>query len=169
MAGVDVPVRPLRRQWLTTTPLPAIPAEFPFVIDFAQSLYFHREASGLLTGMSNPDEKYGFNQAIDPDWELKHMDAGILRMPILANAGVVGRLAGLYEVTPDAHPIYGKTPVTGFYIVTGFSGHGFMHGPISGKLMSEIILDNQSQTVDVSMLDLARFSEGRLIQEYNVV
>jgi sarcosine oxidase subunit beta len=77
--------------------------------------------------------------------------------------------ASLYEVTPDAHPIYGRTPVEGFYVVTGFSGHGFMHGPISGKLMAEYILDGKFQTVDVSMLDLARFSEGRLIKEYNVV
>jgi sarcosine oxidase subunit beta len=59
--------------------------------------------------------------------------------------------------------------VDGFYIVGGFSGHGFMHGPISGKLMSEIILDDKFQTVDVSMLDLARFEEGRQIKEYNVV
>jgi sarcosine oxidase subunit beta len=53
--------------------------------------------------------------------------------------------------------------------VTGLSGHGFMHGPISGLLMSEIILDGKAITVDVSMLDLARFAENRLIHEYNVV
>jgi sarcosine oxidase subunit beta len=72
-------------------------------------------------------------------------------------------------VTPDAHPIYGATRVEGFYVCTGFSGHGFMHGPVSGRLMSEFILDGKFSTVDVSMLDLARFEEGRLIKEYNVV
>ena len=77
--------------------------------------------------------------------------------------------AGLYEITPDAHPIFGLTPLQGFYVVAGFSGHGFMHGPIAGKLMSEIILDGGPRSVDVSALDLARFAEGRLIQEYNVV
>jgi sarcosine oxidase subunit beta len=59
--------------------------------------------------------------------------------------------------------------VDGFLVVGGFSGHGFMHGPISGKLMSELILDGEFKTLDVSMLDLARFKEDRLIQEYNVV
>jgi sarcosine oxidase subunit beta len=59
--------------------------------------------------------------------------------------------------------------VEGFYVVTGFSGHGFMHGPIAGKLMAEYILDGKFQTLDVSMLDLARFAEARLIREYNVV
>ncbi|MFN2221820.1 MAG: NAD(P)/FAD-dependent oxidoreductase, partial [Candidatus Promineifilaceae bacterium] len=49
MAGVPLPVTPIRRQMLTTTPMPEIPADFPFVIDFAQSLYFHREGEGLLT------------------------------------------------------------------------------------------------------------------------
>ena len=72
-------------------------------------------------------------------------------------------------MTPDAHPIFGRTPIEGFYLVAGFSGHGFMHGPVAGKLMSEIILDGSAKTVDVSMLDLARFDEGREIVEYNVV
>jgi glycine/D-amino acid oxidase-like deaminating enzyme len=169
MVGVDIPVTPLRRQWLTTTPLPELPPDFPFVIDFAQSLYFHREGPGLLTGMANPDEKPGYSQNIDSDWELAHMEAAISRLPLLDHAGLASHLAGLYEVTPDAHPIFGKTPVEGYYIVTGFSGHGFMHGPIAGKLMTEIILDGHSTTVDVSMLDLARFKENRLIHEYNVV
>ncbi len=169
MAGVEVPITPLRRQWLTTTPLPEIPADFPFVIDFAQALYFHREGNGLLTGMSNPHEQPGFSQNVDPDWELTHMEAAIERMPLLERAGAASRVAGLYEVTPDAHPIFGATPLEGFYLVAGFSGHGFMHGPIAGQLMAEIILDGAAQTVDVSMLDLARFTEGRLIREYNVV
>jgi sarcosine oxidase subunit beta len=169
MAGISIPLVPLRRQWLTTTPLPDLPSGFPFVIDFSRSLYFHPEGEGLLTGMSNPDEVPGFNQAIDREWEITHMEAAINRLPMLANAGVMSRIAGLYENTPDAHPIYGSTPIEGFYIVTGFSGHGFMHGPISGLLMSEIILDGEATTLDISMLDLARFGEERLIPEYNVV
>ena len=169
LAGVELPVTPLRRQWLTTSPLPEIPEDFPFVLDFAQSLYFHREGPGLLTGMSNPHETPGFDQNIDPDWELVHMEAAIARLPLLEKAGLVSKLAGLYEVTPDAHPIFGKTPVEGYFVITGFSGHGFMHGPISGKLMAEIILDGRASTLDVSMLDLARFAEDRLIYEYNVV
>jgi sarcosine oxidase subunit beta len=169
MAGIAIPLTPLRRQWLTTTPIPDLPPDFPFVIDFTQSLYFHREGEGLLTGMSNPEEIPGLNQNIDHDWEITHLDAAMSRLPLLGHAGVVSRLAGLYENTPDAHPIYGKTTIDGFYIVTGFSGHGFMHGPVSGLLMAEIILDGEATTVDVSMLDLARFDEGRLIHEYNVV
>jgi len=169
MAGVKVPIDPVRRQIMTTTPLPEIPADFPFVLDFAQSLYFHREGEGLLTGMSNPDEKPGFDQNIDTEFEMINLEAAIARMPLLEKAGLLNHWAGLYEVTPDAHPIFGKTPVEGFYVVAGFSGHGFMHGPISGKLMAELILDGRFKSLDVSSLDLARYDEGRQIREYNVV
>lgn len=169
MAGVELPIIPLRRQMFTTTALPQIPPDFPFVIDFAQSLYFHREGDGLLIGMSNPHEQPGFDQRVDEDWELVNMETAVTRLPLLDQAGLVSRWAGLYEVTPDAHPIFGATPVSGFYVCGGFSGHGFMHGPIAGKLMSEIVLDGQAVTVDVSALDLARFGAGRLIHEYNVV
>ncbi|MBI3158566.1 MAG: FAD-binding oxidoreductase [Chloroflexi bacterium] len=169
MAGVTIPITPVRRQMLTTTPLPEIPPDFPFVIDFAQSLYFHREGDGLLTGMSNPGEKAGFDQNVDSDWELTNLEKATERLPLLEKAGLASHWAGLYEVTPDAHPIYGRTPLEGFYVVAGFSGHGFMHGPVSGLLMAELILDGRASAVDVSMLDLARFTDGRLVHEYNVV
>ncbi len=169
LAGLKVPVSPIRRQWLTTSAIPELPKDFPFVIDFSQSLYFHPEGPGLLTGMSNPGEEPGFDQNIDPEWELVHMEAAVKRMPLLERVGVASRLAGLYEVTPDAHPIFGKTPIEGYYVISGFSGHGFMHGPIAGKLMAEIILDGQASTLDVSMLDYKRFEENRLIKEFNVV
>lgn len=169
MAGVSLPIVPLRRQMFTTTPLPQIPPDFPFVIDFGQSLYFHREGAGLLIGMSNPHEQPGFDQRVDEAWELVNLEAAVARLPLLEQAGLAARWAGLYEVTPDAHPILGPTAVSGFYICGGFSGHGFMHGPIAGKLMSEIVLDGQAHTLDVRSLELRRFAEGQLIHEYNVV
>jgi len=169
MAGVHIPVVPLRRQMFTTNPLKGIPVDFPFVIDFAQSLYFHREGDGLLIGMSNQNEKPGFDQSVDEEFEIVNFEAAIERMPLVEKASRAAHWAGLYEVTPDAHPIYGGTDVKGFYVCSGFSGHGFMHGPVSGKLMSECILDGKFSSVDVGMLDLKRFDEGRLITEYNVV
>ena len=169
LAGISLPVVPLRRQMFTTTPLPDLPADFPFVIDFAQSLYFHRDGEGLLIGMSNPDEKPGYDQRVDEAFELINLEAASARLPMLEKAGLVSRWAGLYEVTPDAHPIFGTTTVKGFLVVTGFSGHGFMHGPVAGLLIAELICDGSFKSVDVTGLDLARFDEGRLIQEYNVV
>jgi len=169
MAGVKIPIIPLRRQMFTTNPLPEVPEDFPFVIDFAKSLYFHREGEGLLIGMSNQEERPGFDQNVDEDFELVNLEAAIERMPLVEKASRASHWAGLYEVTPDAHPIYGDTDVKGFYLCAGFSGHGFMHGPVSGKLMTESMRDRKCSMFDFPMLDLKRFEEGRLIKDYNVV
>jgi sarcosine oxidase, subunit beta len=170
MAGVEVPVVPVRRQIAVTAAIPQLSTDFPFVIEFSRNLYFHREGRGILTGMSNPDEPPGFDQQVDHEWELVHFDAAMARMPLLAQAAVASRWAGLYEVSPDAHPILGKaSEVEGFYLIDGFSGHGFMHGPISGLLLAEEILDGKAHTLDVSSLSLTRFREGKPILEYNVV
>jgi sarcosine oxidase subunit beta len=170
MAGLEIPVVPLRRQIVVTGPIPEVPADFPFVIDFARSLYFHREGEGILTGMSNPNETPGFDQSVDKDWELVHLGAALERMPVLEQAGLASRWAGLYEVSPDAHPILGRvSQVQGFYAINGFSGHGFMHGPACGLLLAEEILDGQAHTLDISSLYLDRFQEGEEVVEYNVV
>ena len=170
MAGVPLPIKPVRRQMLTTGPLPKLPPDFPFVIDFARSLYFHREGEGLLTGMSNPNQAPGFDESVDDDWELTHLEAAVERLPLLADARLQAHWAGLYEVTPDAHPIIGSIPGReNFVVVAGFSGHGFMHGPIAGQLVSEIILDGRAHTLDISELGYERFANGRLIREYNVI
>lgn len=170
MAGLDIPVVPVRRQIVMTTPLPQVPPDFPFVIDFAKSLYFHREGEGILTGMSNPDEPPGFSVAVDREWELEHLEAAMERMSILEDAGIISRWAGLYEVTPDAHPILGRVPeLDGFYCVNGFSGHGFMHGPVCGLLLAEEILDGTAHSLDVSSLAITRFQTGQSIPEYNVI
>jgi sarcosine oxidase subunit beta len=170
MASADIPIVPVSRQIVVTGPIPEIPPDFPFVIDFAQSLYFHREGPGILTGMSNPNQPVGFDQSVDQEWELVHLEAAMKRLPILERAGLSSRWAGLYEVSPDAHPILGRiSPVEGLYGIGGFSGHGFMHGPICGLLLAEEILDGQARTMDITPLCLDRFREGREIVEYNVV
>ena len=170
MAGLEIPVAPTRRQLFISTPVPEIPPDFPFVFDFAQSLYFHREGPGVLSGMSNPGQGPGFYQNIDEDWELTHLETAAARMPSLENAGIANHWAGLYEITPDAHPILGAVErLAGFFCLTGFSGHGFMHGPGAGFLLAEEILDGRAKTVDISSLNLNRFERGRLLREYSVV
>ncbi|RPJ22211.1 MAG: FAD-binding oxidoreductase, partial [Chloroflexi bacterium] len=140
MAGVEIPIVPIRRQMFTTNALQEIPEDFPFVIDFGQSLYFHREGEGLLIGMSNQNEKPGFDQNVDEEFEMENFEAALERMPLLERASRASHWAGLYEVTPDAHPIFGGSQVKGYSVCAGFSGHGFMHGPVAGKLMTEYIL-----------------------------
>lgn len=170
MVGLDVPIVPLRRQFFNTDELPAVPRDHPFVIEFETTLYFHPDHPGLLVGMSNRKETPGETYAIDEAFHLETLERAVYRLPLLEHARVVKQLAGLYEVTPDAHPILGQSrDVAGFYICAGFSGHGFQHSPAAGRVLSEIILDGASRTVDVSMLDLERFREGRPVVEQTVV
>jgi sarcosine oxidase, subunit beta len=171
MLGLDLPIVPLRRQMLVTTPLPEVRPDFPFVIDFATGLYFHREGPGILTGMANHDEPPGEDESVDLNWERVHLEAAIQRFPLLERAGLASHWAGLYEMTPDAHPLIGKHDAfDNAYIVAGFSGHGFMHGPIAGKLLAEVMLDGGAHSLDIGELDPNRFALGaRSEREYNVV
>jgi sarcosine oxidase subunit beta len=170
MAGIEIPVRPLRRQIAVTTSIGGLPRDFPMVIDFAQSLYFHREGQGVLTGMSNLDEREGFDQSVDREWEMRHLEAAVARMPSLANAGLLNRWAGLYAVSPDALAILGRVPhIEGYYCINGFSGHGFMHGPICGLLLAEEILEGQARTLDIAPLRIDRFVRESRATEYAVV
>jgi glycine/D-amino acid oxidase-like deaminating enzyme len=171
LLGLDLPIWPLRRQMLVTTPMPEVPPDFPFVIDFAPGLYFHREGPGLLTGQSNPHEVPGFDESVDLEWEQQHLALAVERLPLLERAGLAHHWAGLYEMTPDAHPLIGLLPqFDNAYVLAGFSGHGFMHGPVAGKLMAELILDGATSTLDISALSPSRFtvSEGAA-REYNVI
>src|SRR3954470_10335140 len=113
--GVDLPVTPLRRQVLVTEPVPGLDPHTPFTIDFETSFYFHREGAGLLLGMSDPEETPGFALARSDAW-LPRLGAAIeRRAPALAEVGVAGGWAGLYEMTPDDNALIGRADtVEGF-------------------------------------------------------
>ncbi len=169
--GLDIPIVPVRRQIAVTTPLPDLPPDFPFVLFFGQSLYFHPESGqSVLTGMSNKNESPGFKVDVDPRWTETHLMAAMDRLPLLEQADLLSEWAGLYEVTPDEQAILGRLPgLEGVIMAAGFSGHGFMHGPIVGLLMAEEILEGKAHTVNIDDLRYERFTLGKDVGEYNVV
>ena len=163
LAGVDIPVRPHRRHKFMTAPFPAdrIPAATPFVIDPHQNFSLRREGPGLLLGHGRRDEPDGFGTEIDRSLEPRVVERAIHRAPALAEAKLMRAYAGLYEMTPDQTGIVSAVPgVAGLYVIAGFSGHGFMHGPIAGQLMAEMLVHGRAVTMDASPLDLARFARG---------
>jgi sarcosine oxidase subunit beta len=94
------------------------------------------------------------------------------RLPALEETMVSPRRcwAGLYEMTPDRHPILGPTPgIDGLYLANGFSGHGVMHSPAVGRLIAEQILYGEARLMDIASLSLSRFADGRLFQENGVL
>jgi sarcosine oxidase subunit beta len=121
--------------------------------------------------MANPHERPGIDESVDLDWEQTALEFALRRMPLLEKAGMARHWAGLYEMTPDAHPLVGRLePFDNAFIAAGFSGHGFMQGPILGKLLAEVILDGSAASLDIGMLDPGRFARGsRALSEYNVI
>jgi len=172
MAGVDLPVEPLRRQLVPTEPFEQLPQRFPMVIDMSTGFHFRREGKGILLAWNDPEETPGFKTEFDTSFVEKILTHAASRVPVLAEAGVNPRRAwaGLYEMTPDHHAIIGAAPtVEGLYFVNGFSGHGVMHSPASGKVAADLILNGHSDLIDAKQLGVERFKEGKLLEETAVL
>jgi len=168
-SGVDLPVYPQRRHVYTTAPFDGAPQNFLMVIDFATTFYCHRESGGILMGMGNPDEPTSFNLGVDPHFLDQLLEIALARYPALSNAHVSRAWAGLYEMTPDAHPVLGRGgAIENLYLANGFSGHGYQHAPIVGKLIAEEIVLGAARTLDISSLRLERFKNATP-RELNVV
>jgi sarcosine oxidase, subunit beta len=171
-AGVELPLEPIPRHVLVTGPFEGAPTRRTLVIDAHTSFYFHREGEGVLMGMGSPNERPSFSLAPDETFVAEELLPTAVRVfPPLEQAAVEHAWVGLYEMTPDRHPVIGEAPgVSGFYLANGFSGHGFQHAPVVGKLLAEMIVEGQAETVDVSSLGLERFAGGgSLVWEGHVV
>ncbi len=160
MAGVDLPVRPLRRQLAFTVPLTPPAPRIPFTIDFSSTAYFHNSDDGLLFGLADPDQPDGFDTTWTPEWLELFRAVARRRAPALADMATSGGWAGLYEVTPDHNALIGRSgePVN-FLYATGFSGHGFLQAPAVGEIVRDLYLDRRP-FVDVAPLSADRFRTG---------
>jgi sarcosine oxidase subunit beta len=169
LAGIDLPVTPLRRQIFVTDPVPGLERDFPLTVEMATSFYFHRESGGVLMGMADPSDRPGYDDSVNWDFLPTIVERALDRMPALERANVKTGWAGFYEDTPDKHPILGTIPgVAGFVSAAGFSGHGLMHAPAAGEAIAELIVDGRT-TLDISALSYERFERGELIREHNVI
>ncbi len=165
--GIELPVQPVRRQCFVTEPFPELPHPIPMTVDFTSGVYLHTESGGLLIGKADRGEPAGFNEAADWEFLERVAELAIARVPALERARIKTGWGGLYEVTPDHHPILGRVG-EGLWAACGFSGHGVMHAPATGRLMAELLLDGRT-SLDISCLGLERFREGRPILETNVI
>jgi sarcosine oxidase subunit beta len=170
-AGVTLPLEPIPRQIAVTGPFPGAPGRRTLVIDADTTFYFHKEGPGVLMGMGGVDEKPSFDTRVDDAFIAEQVLPTALRVfPPLERAGIAATWCGLYEMTPDRHPIIGPVRgVQGFLLANGFSGHGFQHAPIVGKLLAEIVVEGRAHTVDIAPLSLERFAGGQGVSERHVI
>ena len=172
MVGLDLPVTPLRRMLVPSEPFDQFPHTAPMIIDMSNGFHFRPEGRGFLLAWNDPEETAGFNTEFDPAFVEKILVRAADRVPVFADLPVNPKRAwaGLYEMTPDHHPILGEAPgVPGFFLANGFSGHGVMHAPATGKILSDLILTGKTDLIDASLLGLDRFASGRLIHETAVL
>jgi len=165
MAGIKIPVKPLRRQIFITAPFHLTDQPAPLTIDFHRGWYFRQEGNGLL--LSGPlDREPSFDISIDYEAMAETSENAMYRVPSLEKARIARGWAGLYEISPDHHAVLGNVPeVEGLILANGFSGHGFQHSPAVGKVISELIADGKAGTIDISPLRIERFGRGELIEE----
>lgn len=172
MVGVGLPVEPLRRMLVPTEPFDDFPHSAPMIIDMSTGFHFRPESRGFLLAWADAEEKSSFNTDFDPAFVEKVLTHAADRVPVFENLAVNPKRAwaGLYEMTPDHHPVLGLVrEVKGFFCANGFSGHGVMHAPATGKILSDLILKGKTDLIDAPLLDINRFREGRMIHETAVL
>lgn len=172
MANIDLPVKPLRRMLVPTEPFGEYPHTAPMTIDMSNGFHFRPEGLGFLMAWNDPEETPGYKMDFEPSFIEKILERAANRVPCFEHVAVNPKKAwaGLYEMTPDRHPILGAVPeVPGFFCANGFSGHGVMHAPATGKIVSDLVLKGETDLIDASLLDLQRFTEGREIRETAVL
>jgi sarcosine oxidase subunit beta len=168
MAGAELPIEPLRRMLVPTEPFPGLPDHLPMIIDMSTGWHFRQEGLGLLMSWPDAEQKPGFKMDFDPAFIEKILTHAADRVPSFADLAVNPRRcwAGLYSMSPDHHSILGPAPgARGLFFANGFSGHGVMHSPATGRILSDLILHGKTDVVDADTLNVRRFGEGRAIEE----
>ncbi len=159
LAGVDLPVYPYPRSILVTNKFQGMPTHMPQIFDLNTTLGIGKSGfAGIHLGLRNAQPRDpAFRIEIDPEYSEKVIQEAIRRMPCVKNAGLSHTISGLYEQTPDSNPIIGQLG-RHLFVASGFSGHGFMHSPVTGRIMSELILKGETN-FDISEFSASRFSE----------
>ncbi len=164
MAGLDLPIAPLKRHLFFTDAFDEIPEVFPMMIDIDSGWYMKREGKGLILG--GPTGEKSFNHHVDFDAEEWTAVESIRRVPSLQRARIIRGWVGHYELTPDHHAVIGAFPeLKNFICAAGFSGHGFQHAPATGMVVAELIVNGHAETEDIHLLRPTRFRENDLIHE----
>jgi len=161
--GIDLPVRPLCRQLLETSELPGLPERLPMVLEAESGFHFRRRGDRLVLAMADPEPRWGFEERVDESLVDDRLGRLGRRFPLALGATIDRSWAGLYDMTPDAHPVLGEV-ADGVYAACGFSGHGFMQSPAVGRALAEEIL-GLTPSLDLAPYRLDRFETGAAFPE----
>src|SRR5262249_34021972 len=161
--GVEVRCRPACGELLELGPVQGLPRGLPMTGEAETGFPFRRRGDRLVLAMSDPQPRWGFDEVVDESLYGDRLARLVHRYPPAAGTRIDRAWAGLYDMTPDAHPILGLV-ADGVYAACGFSGHGFMQSPAVGRALAEEILGLEP-SFDLSSYRLERFEADALFQE----
>ena len=158
-----LPIRPLCRQLVDVGPVAGVPDDLPMILEAETGFHFRRRGDTLRLAMNEPTPRWTEREEVDEELVADWRERLARRYPSAAGAPVVRAWAGLYDMTPDAHPIIGWVG-EGVYAACGFSGHGFMQSPAVGVAVAEEILEGET-SFDLTPYRAERFAEGTVFPE----
>ncbi len=173
--GIHAPIEAIRVQVAVLNRPNAMPIEGHMAyVDTAANMFCRPWGPNrTLVGIGGGE----FHDAVDPDHYNEGNDPGFpplvqrylsRRMPPMQSATYLYGHAGLYDMTPDAHPILDRAPgLDGLYLMLGFSGAGFKKGPAIGQCMAELITDGRASTVDLAPFRFSRFLDDTWKQPWS--
>ena len=180
MVGVDIPINSCRVQVAFFRRPTGHEASHPVFADFINATYFRSETGGLtLVGLVDPEEAKAivdpdnFHEGVDDEFIMEAGERLIKRFPAMEQSQVTGGYASIYAITPDWYPIVDELiPGSGFFVCSGFSGHGFKLGPAVSVMMADWLTGATDPLFEPSLFRLSRFAENKLVRgqyEYSIV
>jgi len=164
-AGLDIPVKPIRKHTFYTAPSDEIRKGAPFTVDLHRDVTVWKESRGIAFNGNDPEQEEGFDTTVDWSCLDKIARRAVPRFPFLADLGIMRADAGLHPDTVDRSAILGDIPgLKGLYLACGFNSQGIMHAPAVGRIIAEYILGISCDSA-IESLRLSRFKEGMLQEE----
>ncbi len=181
MVGVDLPIEASRHQVATFQRPPEHKRTHITAGDFIHNIYYRPEGGLTFVGSIDPNDAKNladpdhYNESADFDF-IAQMSAQICKCyPFMNQALSKGGWTGIYDVTPDWHPIIDEAPRgSGMFHAAGFSGHGFKLGPAVGVMIADMVARARAPTdgMDRRLFRYARFAENDWVRgkyEYSIV
>jgi sarcosine oxidase subunit beta len=163
----ELPIRPLCRQLVDVGPVGDLPHDLPMTIEDETTFHFRRRNDTLRLAMTEPEPRWTADETVDDELVAEWRGRLAHRFPSATGAPIVRAWAGLYDMTPDVHPVIGWVR-DGVYAACGFSGHGFMQSPAVGNAVAHDLLGRDAP-VDLQPYRPERFAEGAVFAEQLVL
>jgi len=169
MAGINVPLQPVKHQYIVTEKVPGLSTDAPTIRDPDRRTYFKEEVGGLVMGGYEPNPQPWTTGDVPDDWAFRlfdddfdhfeqHMVEAIARIPALEKVGVKQMINGPESFTPDGNFILGVAPeCRNMFVGAGFNAFGIASGGGAGWVLAQWVVDGEAP-LDLWVVDIRRFS-----------